>query len=511
MSDVGLARLPVGDLFAPFWTLEFYPNETSLLNAKDTIARLSRITNEAVRLPDSFGNATNIDEALGTQRDGHLVKTSEQARLDSPLGNLQSYKSELTVTLQGAAALFELSLTPPFDDALQILDQRVLTRSIYIVAEWGYVDRFGNSSISSGKYVFHANRPAMNFSEREITITLSGNDIMTYASMRSEKKRKWSRKEFPTDAKILQELAKEAKMELNLKCVPESLDDGRAKTLHPLFLRNKQPEELEQHLTDWMFFKKLVRDNGCNLIVGKEKTVYVYDIDYSWRALRTHYHLIAYKQPRSSEEGSFDVPIKTFSTQINPGIFAPVTSQSINYRQASLSKGKVDKSKLEAPKDHNYASAQGFSGAGNVKSNVGTKTSVGTFQQSKKSSPLGESLVTGPARDSNAKGRGRQAMAQGAALASIQASATLPGVVGLTPFQLVSVEGLGKSISGIYKVLKVVHTLGQGYSTQVDLLRLTLSKEQTQGTTRPIGPKIDEAKQRSTRPTQSPRKLEGSS
>jgi len=493
-------KVKVGDLFAPFWVLKFFESRVSLKADKVLFKKLSQSTGEANRvLSEGVGTIGSVAEASGSTTVNGQNLTREQRQEIFTLTNLQAIKSDMTVTMKGGIAKIELNLTPTFEEGLKILDNRIFQGETVVVAEWGYINNDG-SVISSGDYVFLCARPNMTFSEQEIAISLSGKDAMTYSSMRGQRTKSWDRTQYTSDQAILDQIAANHGYKLNYdlgitsdftsKNAKEG--DKKSKIVHLLRETKKEPKVKKQAKSDWQFFQELLRENNCLSTPGNGKVINIYDRTKALSVLGVSYNLLIYRNTSDTELGQYDVPIMTFSTQLQGNLFNPVISKEVRYRAPSKNKGKVITKTYDQSKDTNKSKTKGKQGAGAAADGGGAD-------------------LTGPDNDDRKAEQARQLSVDGSDRVSINAEVTMPGVVGLTPQQLVCVKGLGKSLDGLYRVLTVTHTIGGGgYDTKATILRSVLSQEQIIGLQGATGTNVVEVRKCISPPSLKTENLEGS-
>jgi len=497
IGQLGKVPPPVGDQYGPFWTVEFFASGGTFKDSQQALIDSKR-SDEAIAIPSNY-KPSSTAEAVALNPTATAADRARQGILND--FDLQAYKQDFSVSFEGPVGSMQLTLTPPYDDALRIIENPVFTFSTVVVAEWGYIGPDGKVQ-SSGKYLFVAYKPSISFSHQDVTLTFEGEDILTSAASRSINTKGWDRNKNSAED-ILKILAKKLGVELVVrvrkKLPPASLREatfgtrGRTKDVgedHPLFQKGKEePIVTKQNTTDWKFFLRLLRENNCKHVQGPENTVIIYDRDeYFQRGVCVDYNLMAYKQPTRAN----DVVLLSFAPNVDERQFAPAESQSIEAKQFNLASGAVLTKKYNAVDDPKAANEDGSIGAGKKEQSRKVETSGGPAVAQNKTGRGASYSVT--SRSSKAPEMVRQQMLKQASLAGISATATMLGVTGLTPFTLVSVEGFGKRLSGVYRVLKVTHSLGSGgYDTEVDLLRTALTKLDTPDTKKPVS-KLNETK-----------------
>lgn len=505
---------PVGDLYAPFWSLQFYPSKAASLARKGPpVTRRDSQTGEALELAadDIYGVSAKSDTEGGL-----LTITGGDSSASVGFGggltlrDLEHFKGDMTIKqTSSATALFDLTLKPPYEIGLEILDNRVLSRSVVIVAEWGYVDAAGQVSQSSGPYLFLGNKPGISFSSSSVSIQISGHDLLSSVLGKTTRRRKWNRREL-TDREIVRALTSELGYELN--------EDGLALDSEAFIsfgLRNKEPVELEQNSSDWIFLKKLVSENKASLFVGpgeangpavskSKPMVYLFSTANVWQTSDRRYTLRSHEQLQSE----YDIPIISFDSQLDGRVFLTAGAASLDVRQDNLRTGATRQQTADVTKDHTYGTPKGQTAAGAIAEATRVQTTVGVVKTDLETPEKGSLLISVPSRDSNALNRAKVEGYKQAEYANSKAQCEIPGMATIHPWQVVNVSGMGRSLSGAYTVVSVEHRLGSdGYKTSLSLIRGVITQEQTPGTTQVVGPKTsDDASRESD--TEEPESLE---
>ena len=496
----------VGDLASPFHTVEFYASAYEVVKSDSfkSLQRKSVTTNEALSPSNKFVAKA---KARAKQVPQFAKDSAKMQELLSQYA-LSAYRSDLTVEMTGGLAKFTLNLTPPFDAGLEILDSGLIHRKMYVVCEWGYSNASGTALNSSGKYLFQTVSPSFQFSEADITITMTGWDLFTARSTRGERNTTWPRTgAYKQDVGIVKALIADMGMLIDEQdiYVPKTFDVFAGKEAHSLYLDKNTPRE-QKGQTDWLFFKSIMRETGCTYRISDGNRVMIFDTNTAAKRSPS-YRFLCYKNTSPAKCGAYDVPLLSFGSQILGSLFFPPSSFSVVLKKADLKTGETDTKKTDMSKEGKEARDKGTTGAGEVEETTSTNTSMGavkgqppTVRDGRKGLPAGNSklqggkMVSAPSRDEDAEEAVRQDAVRGAGLANTRAEATVPGIPKLSPFDIVLVEGLGKTLSGGYLVTGVTHTLGEGYECQVKLLRKTLNRDPEPGESVSPGLQVDTAK-----------------
>jgi hypothetical protein len=138
-------KTPVGDLFAPFFDVVFY-SPTEEVGEAEKLENEGRVSdsveNEAKRAKAAKLRAATEEKQRSALGDTTLIGSSRielrsagggfqsfsPQGLDTAVGQLSFYRSNLQVSMVSAAALqATLTLTPPYQDAIDIVDNKLIT------------------------------------------------------------------------------------------------------------------------------------------------------------------------------------------------------------------------------------------------------------------------------------------------------------------------------------------------------------------------------------------------
>jgi hypothetical protein len=464
---------PVNDLFAPFFDAVFYrPSETQgIVENPQEQAQISPFVDSifAEETSSAFDSVADIAARQGIggstiqlRSVGGGLQTFDQAGPDSPLGQLVNYRANLQVTMLSAAALqATITLTPPYEDALRIIDSQAIKFGSLMELQWGYLstDGAGKPAISD-KGLFRITQPSIKFG-REITITIGGFDILSSALSAADVRCCWPRATYECDLKILQDLIK--------KRAPDGIKLNTANVGDESPLRKKKERDVIQSDSDWTFFRRLCRQNdvafsqvGSDIFLRDESRI---DI------AKPKYRLMWYTQPQNK----FDIPMITFETNPIMGYFAMEGSRGQKTFCRDGDTGKIetidnDPADTGVPQVGEAASDATKKGFKADTMQVGDGTSVAAFKDLDDVCASGL-IYTQPCKRPNQKEETARENREVRRFHNTRATAVVPGVPGLIPQQLCEIVNVGKVFGGCYRIMKTIHTIGTGYTVKVDMIR----------------------------------------
>lgn len=461
----------VGDSLSPFYDVKFY---AANFIAERSDSRLSTGPNE----PDF----ANIDDAVfDDDVIGELILQNERQDLISQ-ENLNFYVNNLEVEFMGSSiAHITITMTPPYHDAIRIIDSRLIQRTGIITVEWGYSGRGNNSEKSSGVYMFSAQKPSISFSGSDITITVKGTDLLYVGASSKDERRTFDRKIYSSDLSIIKKLASELGL---------VVDDSELPTQNPLRDIRTFPESITINNNNWTFIRSLLFENRCvfnmsgkTLVIKSRDAVIEQDCAYKF---------IWYKQMQNK----FEIPMLTFDTDVLDQLFSALPPiNSVTSVSADPDTGSVVKTKYDSAADPTVPKTGKYTGAGedNQKRQV-VNTAAGQVIVGGGS---GEQIITSKQRN-NSEERVRVIADDWSIYGNEVANITAIGVPSLVPNIMVKVEGVGNSFGGYYMVNNVKHTIGtDGYTMAVKLIRNSSSLIKGPGNTIAAGRKKVSAEQNS--------------
>jgi hypothetical protein len=445
----------VGDFFSPFFRVAFRSLGKELGVVQEFAGQ------EEFQTTSLAGTATTSDTSNPTQ----LKFLSTQ---------LPNYAASLSIeALIGAPLKFTLTLTPPYDDAVQIVDNKLVGYGTLVKVQWGYTSNSSNNNLLSDIYVFRNEHPAVEYGQ-DITITLSGLDLVAGAGMRNTSKVVYNRLLFPTDYHILLALFAKTKLQLDITNVPPT---------STLFLPQLFPPTLEQHSTDWQFIRQILSDN--NLAGHAQGAVFKVYSPSQLGSEQIAYRFLFRLQP----EDKRDIPMMSFNGNPRPWIFNPPEARGLRAISSDPDSGAT------TAEDMTAAGLADQQNVGDSNSNSdGDPTDQATSLASDEADDgetddddeIGAPLTTRPApgpddvgtvhsrpsQMSNGDERARQIVRGAAVFGNVGATLTAPGMPDVLPPMLVGVEGVGRLFKGPYFVKSVKHEIStSGYEMEVELQR----------------------------------------
>lgn len=474
---------PVGDLFAPFFDVVFYRStpevglvasleeQASLLDQNPfTRAAAAQLRAQARSLFGAQQAALESTDTIGQGRielrsvAGGLVSYSP-AGDDDPLAGLVNFRSNLQVSMVSAAALqATLTLDAPYEAALQIIDNKLIKFGSLMEIQWGYLSADGRKPAVSDKGLFRITQPSIKFGQKT-SITIGGFDILSSSLGSAETRCQWLREKYPCDLDIIREIVS--------KKLKGSINDKRLSNESALRKR-KSGTGVVQADDDWTFFRRILRQNNVGWTQNfKTNTVELFD-ERVVNNLTPKYRLLWYQQPENEK----DIPMISFETNPILSLFAgPKGARG----QRTICRDPETKKVVVINKDPANTGVTGVGEKNTTTTEKGfpkdvVKTSTG---QVGVYAPLDAACASGrfftqPCRRPNQMEETERENYE-MSLFNTKARATCPGVPGLIPQQTCEIKGVGDTFSGTYRIMKVTHNVGAGYTVDVDLLRTASS------------------------------------
>lgn len=453
---------PVGDLFAPFFDVVFY----SVATEKGEEVKTEADQDERLRNTAAIGTSRIALRTVG----GGLESYSPSGD-DTELGQLVNFRSSLEVTMLSAAALqATLTLTPTYEAALKIVDGKIIKFGSLMEIQWGYLalDGSGTPAISD-KGLFRITQPSIKFGQ-QVSVTIAGFDILSGSLASQDTRCIWLRETYPCDLDIVSKIVQTRVGKGMI------LNDQKLSAKSKL-RKKKSGEGVTQTDDDWTFLRRICRQNdavftqsGKELIIEDEERV---------SAQPPKYTLFWFGQP----ENEFHVPMISFETNPIMSLFAGDPGAR---GQRTLCRDPEEKKVTTTDKDP-AKTGQTQTGESNTittdkaHEKEGIKTSEGTvapFAELDAACASGR-FFTEPCRRPNVEEETDRENNEIRQFFNTRASAVCPGVPGLLPQQVVHVKNVGETFSGNYRVMKVIHSIGAGYTMKVDLLRAAESNAKT--------------------------------
>lgn len=478
---------PVGDLFAPFFDVVFYipsPEIGRIAALEEEAVALDRDPNTRALAASNRATAKNLRAALASvQSQSQLESTAAigQGRLNlssvsgnvsySPAGgslaNLINFRGNLQVSMVSAAALqATLTLNLPYEAAIQVVDEKLIRFGAIMEVQWGYLASDGRKPAVSDKGLFRITQPSIKFGQ-STTVTIGGFDILSGSLTTTDTRCQWPRAAYPCDLDIIRKIVTTrvgSGMALNYSGVGDR---------SPLRKR-KSDEGIVQSDDDWTFFRRILRQNNVSFDVV-ENTLVLKD-EARVNNTTPRYRLLWYKQPEA--ENDTDIPMISFETNPILSLFAGPRGVR---GQRTICRDPETKMIVVVDKD---PANTGVTGVG--PKNTGTsdkafsrdviKTSTGQFGvfADLDSECTSGRYYTQPCQRPNQE---EEIERENYELSNFntKARAVCPGVPGFIPQEICTVHGVGKIFGGNYRVMKVVHNIGAGYTMDIDLLRTAAS------------------------------------
>jgi hypothetical protein len=464
---------PVGDFFAPFFTVEFTNYEKDKAKTADGKdgAATARLTTSGKESSYKF---TNVPK-------------------------LRSFATSLEIVHKGGAASFAtLRLEPPYEDAIEICESRAVQKDAIMSCYWGYLpSHSGMKAVVSRMHHFIVDQPSIEASGADVSITIRSVDTYSSSATRREDRTIYPRNlaakpkgkggtkfaggtrkgvddssqrtAFPTDLDVIRHLAKKNDLKVNA-------DWAKYSTLTKKRPLNKdEPDVLEQNTQDWVFFKEVCKNNRCDfLLLGT--TLYIVDTNYI-KVQKAVYRLVMMQQPQDG----LDIPLLSFSANSMKNMFTPAAATEVQRLSGDPDSGDV----FALAYDPTVADDHEF---------LGERTEAGRALAQGRTVQFGDrtrlipdprftptetgrhvSVPHGKAdKDESVKWISRSAVL----IANTEARATVPGVPTIVPWTIVQVlAGFPTTFDGPYMIKQVTHRLdSSGYEVELELIRDMSSK-----------------------------------
>lgn len=459
------------NFYAPFFQAVFYRVESETPADEDG------------RFPPPDGDTQTINEFLANRNIGSLRDDNNKPtrfRLntvggvaktyvaDQELEGVEKFSASLVIEAKSAAAYkATLVMTPPYEDALRIVDSGAIDFGTVMEVQWGYMNPQGARPIISDKGLFSIVEPSVSLGV-QTTITLSGYDLLSSSAGSIERRCAWPRGLYPSDFEIIRQILKIHGREL----------DMRELHVNSLLLMNRPGKHMVQNTSDEIFVKTLLLQNNARLVPNDSGGFVVYDVTERESAPIT-YRLLMFGQPggAGSVAGVVDIPMISYQSNSIMSLFAGKGSRGVrsvthdpNTNSASNNQ-KVPKIRTE---QQTVASPTPKSGAfekQDASTNVGDRK-VAPFKKLE-SGPTKNCasgyFVTYPASAPNNDKEEEQRVIELERTANTHADVVIPGHPTILPLMNVKVEGVGQKFGGIYRVMEVTHEIGAGYTTKLRL------------------------------------------
>lgn len=476
---------PVGDLFAPFFDVVFYgpskeTGEIAALEEQSAIAAEAGFADLAaegraraakLRAQLANNNAALSDNSkigssnLALRSVGGSLTNYSPAAANSALAELTNYRANLQITMVSAAALqATLTLSPPYEAAIQIVDEMLIKFGSLMEIQWGYLSIDGSGAPAvSDKGLFRITQPRIKFGQ-QTQVTIGGFDILSGSLSTSDTRCQWLREKHPCDLDIVREIVQKRLGK------GADIDDTLVSNDSPIRKR-KSGMGITQSDDDWTFFRRLLRQNNCGFWQFPGKIVHLYD-EARVNNAQPKYRLMWYGQPQNDK----DIPMIAFETNPIMSLFAGnkgARGQRTLCRDPEVKKvEKTDKDPSQTGTTQVGECKTATSEAAHSKDGIQTSDgNIAVFAELDKACTSGR-FFTQPCRRPNQTEEIERENYENRALFNTRATATCPGVPGLIPQQICTVEGVGNTFGGPYRIIKATHDIGQGgYTVKVDLIR----------------------------------------
>jgi hypothetical protein len=462
LSGETFISTPIGDLFAPFFRVAFQAGTTNQLNT------------------DSFVTDPNVATTL----DGNTLASSstENNTLVLTAQNLSKYASSLTIESKAQGLrMFTLVMTPPYEDAITLVDNRLIRQGSLVKCQWGYTSAQGLNDDLSDIHIFYNDQPKVAYSSQDVTITLTGYDIFSANYDRRTTSRLWNITQYPNDASVLLKIFEDSGFDASL------ISPANTPRLYvPLFTGPTSPATTTfmgriQDVSDWSFVRRICNENMLWFeVLGK--TIIFHDLNVLG-GQPSKYNFV-FRIPPMNE---FDMPIWTFTANANQRAFLPPGAfETILHTSDPDTKTFVSEIK-QPPTDTTRKTIGPTQGNLPAQSGGGLGPYIGTSILDPNTNDLFNLFPVfapnttgvhypGPINQPRLSEAVESQRLEAQFYANDSAALTCAGIPNLMGQAIITVDpkGVGRSFGGPYLVTDVVHTIStDGYAMRLELKRTT--------------------------------------
>jgi hypothetical protein len=518
----------IGDLLSPFFRVKFTNVEKENVkkqkpSAGDVKAKKSEEINE--KIADIL--VKNGDFEQGAQVSGRPLGEDDNKTLEINSKLFPKIASNLKIESKAGSPLkFTLSLTPPYDDGIRLLNSRLLNFGTLVTVQWGYTSSSSGEDILSDVFVFRNHMPRVQFGQ-DISITLEGFDLTASVGARNVHHKKWNFHEYKSDFLIVKEIVNGTSTKLDVTDVPKDSNFRTGKNRKPPEIpdKNRKPPEIpdiildalaptpvfgplvptpgiQQTTNDWAFIRRILNDHGlsCTAQGNKFRIFSLFDASTTRGA---SYRFLWRQKPK----GKRDIPVYNIRGNLQPYLFLPAAGSGIlGYtfdKDADPAKGGSKVVHKSPTNKETPSLAPGMSGVANTTANAGIiedpkdniiykvdpdpTNLVGVIPHPKQEKNTnGTTLVGIPDRAHNSNEKIDKLAHDCQAFSHPKVGLNAPGVVDMWPGISVLLKGTSDLFDGPYYVLNATHTIGNsGYDMEIVLLRHTVKGY---GDNKPIAP-----------------------
>lgn len=454
---------PVGDLFSPFFRVAFkaLTKETGVVQETDGI--------ETFQTTSLAGTATSLNS-----------DDTDQFEIDSRL--LTKVAASLTLESKaGSPFKFTLELTPPYDDAIRILNNKLVSFGTLVKVQWGYTSANGLNNILSDIHVFRNQFPKAEFGN-DITITLSGFDMVADVAMRNTTKKPWDRTLYPTDMSIVQALVQKVGYKIDVTSLAPT---------HSFLVKDPDsPDSIEQSMNDWAFIRKLCRDHSVSFI-ARGTTFKVITLFEAVKP-QVAYNLLWRLKPKTD----IDIPVYSVNGNLEPFLFQPPEARGILSVKFNPNTGEAEVDKVRAadlaqtnlgPEQTSDTEA---GDAGDIARSLSSdededgevvfddEAGASIIPRPKPSTDDYGTVVSEPKDGVNSGNRIKSQAREAQGFSHPKVGVSCPGIPDMFPGLIVKLFGTSKLFDSPYQVLTVKHVITtSGYDMELELFRHTVKTD----------------------------------
>lgn len=428
-----------------------------------------------------------LKDAEGNQVTGGAARAQLTSTTDSTGGQQTTFAEQELADLRNFAAqlvlegeeesgfMFTLTLTPPYEDAVRIIENELISFNTVCRIQYGYFGGNGSDPLLGRDQLFIVSEPKVRFGLKT-EITLTGYPAFVWSATKRQTPRVFSQTRQRQPIQFLELLAQESSCRLDYSR-PELIDTATSSLFKPIPAKESG---YVQKGSNFAAFVEICQKNNAGFF-SEGVTLVLYDKERVMSRPQPDYRLL-WMTPL---QGPGDIPISTVDINANDTLFA---GSSALYGQRAVKDDLDTQSYSESSFEDDTTLTDRTGGprsAASAAPDAGTSTSAGEMARVA-ANPAGTNRTVGehkylPAGMSGRDEMGRYDVREAGRLCNHEARVVIPGHPLLKPTSTVALVGVTNRFSDFYLVVKARHELGARYTTTLDLLRRGVDR--AQGTT----------------------------
>lgn len=494
---------PVGDFFAPYFSIRLFnlktePTATGLSEEAIQAGAAGGLTQAGSRF-DRFNAAYNllgvVASAGGSITSASGITFSEAAQDVANIGrdmlidrHLPQVAASLTAeSKSGSPFRVQLTLTPEYEDALIIMNSRLITFATIAEVEWGYSTPGPDGQrLGTRKHYVRNVYPKVTFGEN-ISIVIEGHDFGYEFARRNISRKCWTLSDVNNYYDIIKTI-----IERNKPYVLEPADGFEAAAYEPAVAESGIFDTIDeggvmQVGNDWQFVNMLLRRFNLTFYI-EGNTFYVYSLVDPGPNRQNLAYTFRWRQQLT---GAKDIPVYNATCNILNSFFNPPAARGLVNVTQDPETGEF-KAELATPRDASHSAPdEKATTGGDASSPIGSiisGSSAATFnfnpeyqavtitaEAAAEKTDAGDVVTTPPRRSSDTStidSRALTLVKEAGVFSAPRIKLKCPGVPDMFPNKIVKLVGFTDIFDGLYMVLNVKHMVTSGgYDMDVEVIR----------------------------------------